>query len=250
VKFARWYNGFMKKSSSNRWLIAFLVVLISAAGYYLYRRYAGNSPRNALVFQYLSAPDDHRDWQVKAGDRCPEAPFSFPTTGFIGYLWGDTFKAGHPHQGLDFFGGENPGITPVIAVSDGYLTRMESWKSSLILRIPVDPLHPERQIWVYYTHLADPSGKSYILTNFPAGTSEVFIKRGTPLGYQGNYSGDPGNPVGVHLHLSIVQDDGRGKFKNELDIRNTYDPSPYFGMPLSLDKGGTQILTCGVNQKE
>jgi murein DD-endopeptidase MepM/ murein hydrolase activator NlpD len=235
----------MKNSSSKRWMITLLVILATAAGYFLYRRYGGNSPRNPLVWQYLSSPRSHKDWEVQAGEKCAGSPFTFPTAGFIGYLWGDTFKAGHPHQGLDFFGGAEPGVTPVYAVYDGYLSRLDGWKSSLILRIPEDPLDAQRQIWVYYTHMADPSGKSFISPDFPAGTGEVFIKRGTLLGYQGNYSGDPGNPVGVHLHLSIVRDDGYGKFKNELEIKNTYDPSPYFGLPLSLDAGGTQILTCG-----
>ncbi len=36
---------------------------------------------------------------------------------------------------------------------------------------------------------------------FPPGTNEVFLDAGALLGYQGNYSGDPGNPTGVHLHF-------------------------------------------------
>jgi hypothetical protein len=39
--------------------------------------------------------------------------------------------------------------------------------------------------------------------------------------------------VGVHLHFSIVRDDGAGKYLNELDILNTLDPSPYFGFELN-----------------
>ena len=54
----------------------------------------------------------------------------------------------------------------------------------------------------------------------------------TFLGRQGDYSGDPNNPVGVHLHISIVKDDG-GRFMNELEIDNTYDPTPYFGLALN-----------------
>ena len=54
------------------------------------------------------------------------------------------------------------------------------------------------------------------------------MSAGTFLGYQGNFSGTPGNPTGVHLHFSIVMDDGEGGFLNELKIRNTLDPSPYF----------------------
>ena len=100
-------------------------------------------------------------------------------------------------------------------------------------RSPDDPLHPGQQIWLYYTHMADQLGNSFISSEFPSGTSEKRIETGALLGYQGNYSGDSSNPVGVHLHFSIVEDDGNGRFKNELDIDNTLDPSPYLGLPLN-----------------
>ena len=70
---------------------------------------------------------------------------------------------------------------------------------------------------------------SFIAAEFPPGTTEKFGNAGELLGYQGNYSGDPQNPVGVHLHFSITKDDGQGKYLNELKIQNTLDPSPYLG---------------------
>ena len=87
-------------------------------------------------------------------------------------------------------------------------------------------------------------GNSFISSEFPAGTEEVYVEAGTFLGYQGNYSGDPNNPVGVHLHISIVKDDGFGNFKNELEIKNTYDPSPYFGLPLNANVNPDTIPVC------
>ncbi len=111
------------------------------------------------------------------------------------------------------------------------------------MRVPDDPLAPGRQIWVYYTHMADAEGNSFIAAEFPPGVSEKPIEAGTFLGYQGDYSGDPNNPVGVHLHLSIVKDSG-GHFTNELDLRNTYDPSPYFGLALNAHDNPDQIPTC------
>jgi murein DD-endopeptidase MepM/ murein hydrolase activator NlpD len=162
----------------------------------------------------------------------------------VGYLWGDVFNAGHPHQGIDIFAGTQVGVTPVVAAYPGYLTRLAEWKSSVIVRIPSDPLNPGRQIWLYYTHMADPNGNSFVDAAFPPGTSEEYIEAGTQLGYQGNYSGDPANPVGVHLHLSVVRDDGQGHFKNELEISNTYDPSPYLGLSLNADRNPEQIPLC------
>jgi len=138
-------------------------------------------------------------------------------------------------------------VSAVIAVYPGYLTRRADWKASLIVRVPDDPLQPGRQIWVYYTHMADANGRSFIAPQFPPGTYEKPVQAGDLLGYTGNYSGDAGNPVGVHLHISIVRDRA-GQFMNELDIRNTYDPSPYFGMALNARQNPDQIPTCTQGQ--
>ena len=181
---------------------------------------------------------------MSSGIRCGDAPFIFPTDGLAGFIWNDSFRPGHRHQGIDIFGGAEVGITPVVAAYPGYLRRLSDWKSSVIIRVPSDPLEPGRQIWVYYTHMADMNGNSFIAPDFPPGTSEVYVEAGTLLGYQGNYSGDPNNPVGVHLHISIVQDDGFGSFKNELKFENTYDPSPYFGLPLNASTNTDTIPIC------
>ena len=139
-------------------------------------------------------------------------------------------RVGHRHQGIDIFGGGEVNETPVYSAYPGYLTRLPDWKSSLIIRIPDDPLHPGRQIWTYYTHMADPDGELTISVEFPPGTQEAPVEAGKLLGFQGNYSGQAGNPVGVHLHFSIVRDDGEGEFLNELEIQNTLDPSPLSGI--------------------
>ncbi|KAF0190948.1 MAG: hypothetical protein FD166_3779, partial [Bacteroidetes bacterium] len=144
----------------------------------------------------------------------------------------------------DIFSGTEIGITPIHAAYDGFLTREIDWKSTVILRIPSDPLQPGRQIWTYYTHMADEKGNSFVSEDFPPGTSEVFVKAGTLLGYQGNYSGTPGNPTGVHLHFSIVKDDGNGQFLNETIIENTIDPSPYFNITLNANLSPPEIPVC------
>jgi murein DD-endopeptidase MepM/ murein hydrolase activator NlpD len=185
------------------------------------------------LVEWLRQRDQHSDWLLAAGSRCGDAPFAMPTDGYIGFFWGDSFRPLHHHQGLDIFGGEEPGVTPVYAAYAGYLTRLADWKSTVIIRIPSDPLQSGRQIWTYYTHMADLQGSSFISDQFPPDTSEVYVEAGTLLGYQGNYSGTPGNPTGVHLHFSIVQDNGNGLYLNELVIKNTLDPSPYLGMALN-----------------
>lgn len=214
------------------------------AGVSLYLRFRPSAARLARLRDYRGDPAAHATWAMRAGDRCGEAPFLFPTDGLVGFVWRDSFRPGHRHQGLDVFGPEGLGATPVVAVYDGYLTRLPEWRSAVILRIRDDPLRPGRTIWAYYTHMADADGRSFIAAAFPAGTSERFVRAGTLLGHQGNYSADPLNPVGVHLHFSIVLDDGQGRFRNELDISNTLDPTLYFGFELNADRLGDALVIC------
>lgn len=197
----------------------------------LYKQPFGNYPTK-------DNPED--DWI-----RCaPDAPFIMPTSGLIGYMWDDSFRPSHRHTGLDIFGGQGAGVTPVVAAYPGYLSRPRGWVAAVIVRVPADPLQPERQIWLYYTHMADRFGNSYISSEFPQGTSEKYITIGTFIGYQGNYTGDA-SPAGVHLHFSIVLSDTDGNFLNELEIKNTLDPSPYFGIPLNGKTAPDEMVVCG-----
>jgi len=205
-------------------IVAVITVLVTA--YYAYRP---NAKRMVFFRAWMNDPASNPNWRLSAGSKCGTTPFIFPTDGFAGFLWGDSMGRLHAHQGIDIFAGTDVGTTRVISAYAGYLTRLPDWKSTVIVRVPSDPLEPNRQIWLYYTHLADRYGNSFISEEFPAGTSEKPIEAGTLLGYQGDYSGDPNNPVGVHLHFSIVKDDGNGQFKNEVEIENSLDPCPYWG---------------------
>jgi peptidoglycan LD-endopeptidase LytH len=227
-----------------RLLVPVLLFLIVAAIYVYTQWGGGRVNRSASVLLWLRNPESRPEWSLRGGERCREAPFLLPTHGLAGFLWDDSFRPGHRHSGIDIFGGQGLGDTPVVAAYSGYLTRESDWKSSLIIRIPEDPLQPGRQIWTYYTHMADEQGNSFIVPDFPPGTYEVYVEAGTLIGYQGNYSGSPGNPTGVHLHFSIVRDDGRGRFTNELEIENTYDPSPYLGLPLNGKTNSGMIPVC------
>jgi hypothetical protein len=229
---------------SKKIFLLAIPVAIAVAGIYLYFVYGKSSARTAKVMEWIRDSSSMPELLMTSGTKCGDAPFIFPTDGMIGYIWDDSFRPGHRHSGLDIFSGTDVGITPIVAAYPGYLTREADWISTVIIRVPEDPLKPSRQIWVYYTHMADPQGNSFVSSEFPAGTKEVFVDAGTLLGYQGNYSGDPNNPVGVHLHISVVKDDGFGKFKNELDINNTYDPTPYFGLPLNANVNPDTIPVC------
>lgn len=182
------------------------------------------------------------DPDVRAGlvtvqrERCAGAPFILPADGFIGLLYADPngpYSPVSPHQGIDIFSNSEAGITPVYAAYDGFITRENDWRSTLIQRVPDDPLNPGNQIWLYYTHMADEAGNDFIRDEFPPGTSEFFVEQGTLLGYTGNYNGGAIRDIWVHLHFSIVRDDGRGRYTNELEFANTLDPTPYLNLPLN-----------------
>lgn len=229
--------------------LALSIVIVAGivTSYLIFRQLRPAAGRLTRLREYRSDPEAHAAWEISAGERCGTAPFVLPTNGYVGFLWGDSFRPGHQHQGIDIFGPSGPdglGQTPVVAAHAGYLTRLPEWRSSVIIRIPDDPLRPGRQIWTYYTHMADPQGNSFVAGDFPPGTYERPVRAGTLLGYQGNYSADPDNPTGLHLHFSIVLDNGRGGFRNELDIANTLDPTPYLGIEANADRIGDSVATC------
>ncbi len=233
----------MRLNNTHRKLPAFLIFgllavlgCLIAVGIYMYRTYRANIGRSGQVMKWLRNPSAYPDWAVKAGQRCGSAPFHMPTDGFIGFLWDDSFRIGHHHQGIDIFGGSDVNQTPVVVAYPGYLTRLPDWKSTVIIRIPNDPLQPGRQIWTYYTHMASfRRANPFVVEEFPPGMHEQFVGCRRIIRLPGNFSGTPGNPTGVHLHFSIVLDDGKGQFLNELEIKNTLDPSPYLGLPLNAN---------------
>jgi peptidoglycan LD-endopeptidase LytH len=220
-----------------------LVVLL-AGGWLVYRESSPDAARLMRLRTYWANPDSHGSWMIRAGQGCGSAPFLQPTDGLVGFMWRDSMRFGHIHQGIDIFGPTPLGETPVVAAYDGYMTRLPGWRSAVIERIPEDPLHPGRQIWLYYAHMADAGGVSYIDSRFPPGSYEVPVSAGDLLGFQGDYSGDPANPVGMHLHFSIVKDDGTGHFTNELEVRNTLDPGPYLGFDVNAGSVGETIAVC------
>lgn len=194
-------------------------------------------PRNRSFLQWRSGDSAARASLVIAErEACPGAPFILPSDGFIGLLFADPrgpYSAANPHQGIDIFSDGPAGQTPVYAAYDGYVTREPDWQSTVIMRVPDDPLQPGRQIWLYYTHMADREGNDFIIDAIPPGTSELFVEQGTLLGYTGDYNGNSARDIWVHLHFSIVQDDGSGRYLNELEFANTIDPSPYLGRDIN-----------------
>lgn len=221
--------------------ITFVLVSLLAGGYLLYRAVGYiqliTDPRSRSFLQWSQGEEATRAALItEQREACPGAPFVLPADGFIGLLYDDPrgpYSQFNPHQGIDIFSDTEPGLTPVYAAYDGYVTREASWRSSLIMRVPDDPLQPGRTIWLYYTHMADREGNDFIEDAFPPGTRELFVERGTRLGFTGDYNGTSARTIWTHLHFSIVRDDGSGNYLNELEFANTIDPSPYLGMAVN-----------------
>ena len=178
-------------------------------------------------------------------ENCPNAPFIVPSAGYVGLYYNDPsrpYNQTRRHQGVDLFVNDPPGTVPIYAVADGYISHPAYWQSAVIQRIPSDPLNPDQQIWVYYTHMADEDGNDFIEPAFDYGAYEVWAEQGTLIGYVGNYDGNQPSRIATHLHLSIVRDDGFGNYLNELDVANTLDPSPYFGVDVGWGPGSSREI--------
>lgn len=257
-RFSRWW-----RLQKRQWLILVIALVMALptayAGYRFvrwWRSTGGNftitnsvaSQSNTYIAQWLSDPSSRPALKTGQSDLCEEAPFILPSVGFIGLLWRDSaspYSMIRRHTGVDIFGDGAPGTVPVVAVYDGYLTRQEDWKSTVIIRHD-DPLQPGRTIWTYYTHMAHRDGRiDYIEDTFPPGTYGKFVKQGTLLGYQGEYAGTvPGSWIAMHVHLSIVETGSDGAFLNEAALENTLDPSPYFDLSLDSDQQPTRPIRC------
>jgi hypothetical protein len=215
--------------------ILFFYLLYQLFGYFRFLI----DPRGQAFLQWARGNSETRAGLVTVQrEACPGAPFVLPTDGFIGLLYEDPrgpYSSANPHQGIDVFSNTEPGINPVSAAYDGYVTRENGWRSALIIRVPDDPLDSGRTIWLYYAHMADREGNSFIVDSFPPGTREKYVEQGTLLGYTGDYNGNASRTIWVHLHFSIVKDDGNGRYANELEFENTVDPSPYLGMVLNYN---------------
>ena len=217
-----------------KWVLAVIIMLLLCLAFVILYSYPRLREKGFIdFFRYQQKPGSVELPMATELTRCPNAPFIMPTRGWVGILYGDSILGTFNHSGLDIFGLDGNGVTPIYAAYDGYLTRRPEWTSAVIIRHPEDPLLPGRQIWTYYTHMANTAGRSYIIDQIPPGVTELPVRQGTLLGYQGDYNGRSWRQISTHLHFSIVLDDGENYFMNETDIANTLDPSPYLGMRLN-----------------
>ncbi|HEX2905534.1 MAG TPA: hypothetical protein VHO69_01640 [Phototrophicaceae bacterium] len=234
-------------------LIGLVLTVFLVIGAYGMRRFSGSLQSNSLppIARWFDDPASRPVLTTAMRQQaCPGAPFILPSDGFIGLLWNDPaapYTVMNTHTGLDIFGDGEPGEVPVYAAYGGTLSRLADWKSSVIIRHD-DPLQPGRTIWTYYTHMASrDGGQSFIAPAFPPGTEAVWVEPGTLLGYQGEYAGVGRAPIGLHLHFTIIAqegDDPYQAFAHESVLSSTLDPSPYLRMPVNIAGLPSRPISC------
>jgi hypothetical protein len=197
------------------------------------RRY---SLAKVLADTYIYRPRSTRAQAVDAGSLlCPAAPWQLPTTSQLGITWRE--------NSLDFLGQSPEERIPVYAVAGGRLMRLVSWENTIAI-LHDDPLQPGKQVWSVYADMADADGDSFIVPDFPPGSSDAPVKTGQLLGYQGTWSGRPFWPGQTHLRFSIVEAEEGQSLAQVMDT-NALDPSPYLGIDGRASvKGALEQLRC------
>src|SRR5262245_60421820 len=105
----------MHLSEGGRRLTLPLIIIagiLLGLSYYFLSPLAATYPRVQRLRTYLEDPSAHPDWQIQAGERCGAAPFILPTNGYLGFGYGDSWRPGQRHQGLDIFGPTGLNATP------------------------------------------------------------------------------------------------------------------------------------------
>jgi hypothetical protein len=169
---------------------------------------------------------------------CPGAPWQLPTSGSVGVQRGE--------GGLYIYGWGNEGTIPVYAVADGLLTRYTDWVDAVVIQHE-DPHKPGEDVWLYYTDMASASGLvSYVDEAFPPGSTELPVRAGQLLGYQGVWNGRPGWGIPTHVRLALTHEVPGNIDQVNRGLKADADLEPYFGISLNGDDGSTflQKLRC------
>lgn len=154
---------------------------------------------------------------------CPGAAWQLPNNSSTGVLWNQ--------NGLNFYGWGQEGKVPVYAAADGLLTRNEDWFDTVAI-LHDDPLNPGQQVWSIYSNMGGSDGfTSFVAEDFPPGVTNVPVKAGQIVGYQGTWNGRPGWATWMHVLFAVLRADS-ADFPAEVTPEMVLDPRPYIGIEL------------------
>jgi 4-amino-4-deoxy-L-arabinose transferase-like glycosyltransferase len=169
-------------------------------------------------------------------DACPGAAWRLPGDGSLGMQL--------VNDGIDFFGNAKEASTPVYAMADGILTRRPEWMDAVAI-LHNDPLRPGERVWAFYGGMAAANGTdSFVVKDFPAGITDIPVKSGQLLGYQGTWSGTPQWPKWVHVFIALVDAHGKNSQPKNITSADLLDPAPYLGLIIESGKDYPQPLKC------
>jgi hypothetical protein len=169
-------------------------------------------------------------------EACPGAAWHLPSDGSLGIQWRNST--------IDFFGQGKEGSVPVYAAADGWLTRLPEWVDAVAV-LHDDPLRPGRKVWAVYGGMAAANGTdSFIVKDFPAGSTNIPVKSGQLLGYQGSWSGTPLWPTWAHTIFAVTNALQKDTFPKNITFANILDPAPYLGLIVESGKEYPQPLKC------
>ncbi len=178
----------------------------------------------------------YQEKTIEVLQACPGAVWKLPSDGTLGLQMKD--------GAMDFFGRGNAGKIPVHAVADGLLTRLPDWSDAVAVK-HTDPLHPDVNVWSYYSGMAAANGiDSYVSEDFPPGSENIPVKAGQIIGYQGMWSGRPQWAMWTHVHFAMVDVDGQASFPQDVAAANLLDPLRYLGLTLDAANQNIQVLRC------
>lgn len=169
-------------------------------------------------------------------DVCLGAAWRLPSDGSFGIQL--------VNDGIDFFGNAKEASTPVYAMADGILTRRPEWVDAVAI-LHDDPLRPGEKVWAFYGGMAAANGiDSFVAQGFPAGITDIPVKSGQLLGYQGRWSGTPPWPQWVHMFIALVDAHGQNSPPGDITSADLLDPAPYLGLLIESGKDSPQPLKC------
>ncbi len=160
---------------------------------------------------------------------CAGSAWQLPSASPMGIKW--------QNNGLDFSSGQGQkNKIAVYAVADGLLTRQTDWFDAVAV-LHDDPLQSGSQVWTYYAGMAAANGvDSFVSQDFPPGSTNVTVKAGQLIGYQGTWSGKPLWATWTHMHFAVIKPAEKNNFPANLTHAERLDPTQYLKLALLPQK--------------
>jgi hypothetical protein len=108
-----------------------------------------------------------------------------------------------------------------------------------------DPMRPGKKVWAMYGGMSGANGvDSFVAENFPEGTTNLPVKSGQLLGYQGSWSETPQWPKWVHMSFALTDGTTQQALPENAISADVLDPAQYLGLIVESGNESPQPLKC------